>query len=69
MTVQEIEKEGYKYHHTASCRGYTRVEDRGTAVPYKGRFGVGYVVFLGPHYHFGSCKGSTNYQDIAYYVK
>lgn len=68
-TLEQIKQEGYKLHHTASRRGYTPVAARGFAEPYKGRFGEGYIVAEGQHYHFGSCKGSTQYEDISYYLK
>jgi len=67
MTAKELEKNGYRYHHTASRRGYTRVADIGTVMPYKGRFGTGYIMFLGKHYKNG--RSSTQFEDIAYYVK
>lgn len=68
-TLEEIKKEGCKFHHTASRRGYTPVALRGCGEPYKGLYGNGYIVFEGPHYHFGSCKASTQYEDISYYIK
>lgn len=58
-----INGELYKYHHTASRRGYARKELLGTYEPYKGRFGEGYIKRCGCH------NGSTNYEDIAYYIK
>lgn len=68
MTVEEIEKQGYHYDHMASRMGYTRVAERGIGVPYNGRFGIGYVVPLGPH-RKANGKQSSKYEDIAYYVK
>ena len=68
MNEKEIENAGYRYHHTAIHRGYTRVDERGIGVPYKGRFGEGYKVFLG-QYISPWGKKSTMYQCVAYYVK
>lgn len=68
MTIEEIERQGYHYDHTACHRGYTRVSERGVGVPYEGRFGVGYVVPLGVH-RKANGKPSSQYEDIAYYVK
>lgn len=68
MTIEEIKKQGYHYDHTASRKGYTRVAERGIGVPYKGRFGVGYVVSMGPIQRSNG-KPSSQYEYIAYYVK
>ena len=66
MTKKEL-KNAYYLHHKASRRGYTRVADIGKIIPYKGRFGTGYIMLLGQHFRNG--KYSTQYEDIAYYVK
>ena len=68
MTIDEILKQGYHYDHTATRMGYTRVAERGVGKPYKGRFGVGYIVPIGTH-HKANGKPSSKYEDIAYYVK
>ena len=68
-TIKSLKNQGYVYHHTACRRGYTRVAECGIAQPYRGRFGVGYIVPMGRHSHLGSGKLSTQYEDIAYYVK
>lgn len=68
MTVEEIVKQGYHYDHIACRKGYTRVAERGIGQPYKGRFGTGYVVALGCHQK-GNGKASSQYEDIAYYIK
>lgn len=59
----EIDMTIYKYHHTASRRGYCRMSEIGTFEPYEGRFGRGYIKRLGCH------NGSTRYEDIAYYIE
>lgn len=63
LTIKQIKKAGYEYHHTACRKGYTRVKERGYGERYSGRFGTGYIVPLGRH------KLSTVYEDIAYYIK
>ena len=68
MTVEEIVKQGYHCDHIACRKGYTRVAERGIGQPYKGRFGTGYVVALGCHQK-GNGKASSQYEDIAYYIK
>lgn len=67
MTVEEIEKNGYRFHHSAVRKRYTRVAERNVPRPYNGRFGIGYIVSLGPVVRDG--KASTQYEDIAYYIK
>lgn len=62
-TLEQVRAEGYKYHHSASCRGYVRVADRGTCVPYKGKYGTGYICSNGKH------NNSTMYMSISYYIK
>ena len=69
MTTIELCKQGYRIHHTACRRGYTPVGSIGTVIPYSGRFGTGYIRVTGKHQHTGSCKFSTNYEDIEYWVK
>ena len=62
MTIKEI-KTNYKEHHTSLTQGYvSRKKPEGVAVPYKGRFGVGYKV-LTPSWQ------STSYCYVTYYVK
>lgn len=53
----------YKRHHTASRRGYCRVDLIGTLEPYKGIFGEGYIMRNGCH------NGSTRFESITYYIK
>lgn len=69
MTEDKLHNQGYELHHTACRRGYIRADELGTVLPYKGRFGEGYIRLIGMHYHFGSCKPSTMYEDIEYWVK
>jgi hypothetical protein len=67
-STEDLIAKGYHLHHTATRRGYTCVACRGKrAFPYKGRFGEGYIVAMGPA-RLGF-KYSTNYEFIAYYVK
>ena len=68
MSVSELVKKGYFMHHVATWSGYTRVDDIGTVEPYKGRFGEGFIRYVGQHY-CNLQKKSTRYQDIQYWVK
>ena len=63
MSAEELEQAGYSYHHSAAEKGYTRVEDIGHIIPYKGRFGMGYKRYI------GSWRGSTKYTTIEYWTK
>lgn len=63
MSAEELEQAGYSYHHSAAEKGYTRVEDIGHIIPYKGRFGEGYKRYI------GSWRGSTKYTTIEYWTK
>jgi hypothetical protein len=67
MTVSELVKKGYHMHHVAMRSGYTRIDDIGTVEPYKGRFGEGFIRYVGQHCCWE--KASTRYQDIQYWVK
>lgn len=67
MTINDIENAGYRSHHSAVRKNYTRVAERNIPRPYNGRFGTGYVVSLGPVIRDG--KASTQYEGIAYYIK
>lgn len=54
---------GYHLHHVATTRCYvSRATDYRRIEYYKGRFGVGYIIYV-PNW------SSTNYSYIAYYVK
>ena len=45
MTVKELRSNSaYKYHHTASRRGYVSRRIDGIVLTYAGRFGTGYIV-------------------------
>ena len=63
MEIREV-KNGfiYKYHHTAYARGYISRKSDGYAVPYSGKFGKGFKVYM-------PCWGSTRFCLVAYYVK
>lgn len=61
MFDYQIPKE-YKYHHTATAKGY--VSRKGVdheALPYVGKFGTGYVVHT-PRFD------TTRYHYVTYYV-
>ena len=61
--VDELPALGYKLHHTALSRGYvSRKCSSGLVVPYSGKFGEGYVVFM-PRFD------TSRYCTIYYYVK
>jgi hypothetical protein len=65
MTRKQLIEEGYKYHHTASCRGYvSRTSEVAElpAVKYEGKFGEGYTVAM-PRWD------TTQYCYIEYWVK
>ena len=51
----------YKYHHSASRRGYLSRKSNGIVEPYKGRFGEGYIVIT-PRFD------TTSYVTIEYYI-
>ena len=63
MSAEELKQAGYSYHHSAAEKGYTRVEDIGHIIPYKGRFGMGYKRYI------GAWRGSTKYTTIEYWIK
>lgn len=52
----------YKYHHTASRRGYESRKGNGHYEIYKGRFGSGYV-------HITPRWDTTSYVNVNYYIK
>ena len=62
MQTISINGKLYKYHHTASRRGYCRVSEIGTTEDYNGKFGSGIIVRNGRY------NGSTRYESIIYYV-
>lgn len=61
LTVKELERRGYKFHHSALARGYQR---KGTVTieKYSGRYGKGYKVF-------SHNPRSTSYKIVDYYIK
>ena len=63
MSAEGLKQAGYSYHHSAAEKGYTRVEDIGHIIPYKGRFGMGYKRYI------GAWRGSTKYTTIEYWTK
>lgn len=61
LTVKELEKRGYKFHHSSLSRGYQR---KGTVTieKYSGRYGKGYKV--SEHN-----PRSKQYKIVSYYIK
>ena len=57
-----IEKQGCKYHHTATAQGYVSRKLTAEILVYCGRYGRGYTV------HYPSYAG-TKYHTVAYYVQ
>lgn len=63
MTIDELRNDPqYMFHHTSMRRGYVSRRSRGTVVPYKGRFGEGYMI-LTPR------RDTTRYMDAHYYIR
>ena len=67
-SIQDLKSNGYHLHHNGNRMGYTRVADRGIPVPYKGRFGEGYIVPIGPMVKANGVN-SSKYEIIQYWVK
>jgi hypothetical protein len=63
MSEVELVQAGYKCHHYAAEKGYTRVGDIGTCVRYAGRFGEGYKRYA------GAWRGSSKYTTVEYWTK
>ena len=61
LTVKELERRGYKFHHSALARGYQK-KGTTTIVKYSGRYGKGYKVF-------SHNPRSTSYKIVDYYIK
>ena len=61
LTIKEIEKRGYKFHHITSVRGYQK---KGTVTieKYSGSYGKGYKVSK-------HNPNSTRYKFVCYYIK
>lgn len=61
LTISDLKKRGYKYHHSALVRGY---QEKGsvTIEKYCGRFGTGYKVYE-------HNPKSTQYKIVSYYIK
>ncbi|MGN0557860.1 MAG: hypothetical protein ACI4IS_00215 [Acutalibacteraceae bacterium] len=60
MTTAEV-RANYKYHHTASRRGYESRKSDGHVEEYNGRFGKGYIIVT-PRWD------TTSYVNIEYYI-
>lgn len=59
---EKLSNERCYYHHTAARRGYESRKGEGRLIPYKGRYGNGYI-WLKPRYD------TTQYVWAAYYIK
>lgn len=67
-----LKAEGYKYHHSASRKGYLKMSCGGVSLrDYAGRFGEGYIIALPNLYAPAGSNGrySNNYYVIRYYTK
>ncbi len=57
-----------RFHHSAICRGYVKVNDDGRQEEYNGKFGRGYIV----HHANLRCqcygKHSTMYHVVDYFI-
>lgn len=63
MTPEKLASDPrYKYHHTASAKGYVSRKSDGIVKPYSGKFGTGYIVQR-PRYD------TTQYIYIDYYIE
>lgn len=62
-TINALTNQGFTYHHEATKYRYCRKDMIGTAEEYSGRFGSGFIVYLGRYYK------STNFCRIAYFTK
>lgn len=54
----------FKFHHSALCRGYVRINE-GYAENYSGRFGIGKKIH---HPNRLVSSGSNNYHVIEYWI-
>ena len=61
LTIKDLEKQGYKLHHSALSRGYQK---KGTLTieEYNGRYGKGYKVSA-------HNPKSKQYKIVYYYIK
>lgn len=58
---EELEKNGYKYHHTSYAVGYQSVK-HDKADRYSGRYGIGWKISM-------NNPKSTRFKFVAYYTK
>lgn len=62
MTLEQLLVDpAYRYYHTASRRGYVSRCTNGMVLPYRGRFGAGYIV-LTPR------RDTSRYVWCSYYI-
>lgn len=61
-TIETIKNQGYKFHHSASRRGYLSRKGDPKVEEYSGRFGSGYKVTK-PR------RDTTQYVTVEYYIK
>ena len=62
MTVNQLRNSSkYRYHHTASRRGYESRKGDGHVESYNGKFGRGYIV-VSPRFD------TTQYVAVEYYI-
>ena len=62
ITIETIKAQGYKFHHSASARGYLSRKGGPKIECYDGKFGNGYKVTK-PRWD------TTRYVTVEYYVK
>ena len=63
MTITDLRNDpAYRYHHTASRRGYVSRRTAGIVLPYRGRYGTGYIV-LTPRWD------TSTYVWCSYYIE
>ena len=61
LTVKDLEKRGYRFHHSSLARGYQK-KGSVTIEKYNGRYGKGYKV--SEHN-----PKSSQYKIVSYYIK
>ena len=63
MTIADLRSNpAYKHHHTASRLGYVSRRTKGLVLPYRGRFGIGYIA-LTPRWD------TSRYVWVHYYIQ
>lgn len=59
--LDELDNEGYEFHHSALKRGYMSRKITGVLSLYDGRFGKGYIIEM-PR------RDNNNYHTIMYFI-